>query len=152
MKKDNSICSLRYLWFIAKICGYHLRTSAENSACISSLIAAHAVRSVLAILPQKLLVRMRQGEDEDRANKERERNMCKLTLFGVHPVLRTTVSNAFHVHKDMVLEEATELGWKVRQPGEIVSVLSVQSLNCHLTELGCIVCDLVFVCLTNNDC
>ena len=63
---------------------------------------------------QKLLVRMREGEDEDRANKERERNMCKLTLFGVHPVLKTTVSNAFHVHKDMLLEDATELGWKVR--------------------------------------
>ncbi|XP_043218154.1 ubiquitin carboxyl-terminal hydrolase 47-like isoform X1 [Amphibalanus amphitrite] len=62
---------------------------------------------------QKLLVRMREGEDEERANKERERSMCKLTLFGVHPVLKTTVSNAFHVHKDMSLEEATELGWKM---------------------------------------
>ena len=56
---------------------------------------------------------MREGEDEDRANKERERSLCKLTLFGVHPKLRTTVSNAFHVHKDMTLEEATEMGWKV---------------------------------------
>ncbi|XP_037069812.1 ubiquitin carboxyl-terminal hydrolase 47-like isoform X2 [Pollicipes pollicipes] len=62
---------------------------------------------------QKLLTRMREGEDEDRANKERERSMCKLTLFGVHPVIKTTVSTAFHVHKDMLLEDATELGWKM---------------------------------------
>ena len=60
---------------------------------------------------------MREGEDEDRANKERERSMCKLTLFGVHPKLRTTVSNAFHVHKDMTLDEATEMGWKVTVGG-----------------------------------
>lgn len=60
-----------------------------------------------------MLTRMRDGEVEDRANKERERNTCKLTLFGVHPRLKTTVSTAFHVHKEMLLEEATELGWKV---------------------------------------
>ena len=57
---------------------------------------------------------MREGDEADRASRERERSLCRLTLFGVHPVLRNTVSTAFHVHKDMVIEDATELGWKVR--------------------------------------
>ena len=99
---------------------------------VGAVRGTHAVtdRRALFRVLQKLLARMREGEDEDRANKERERNMCRLTLFGVHPVLKTTVSNAFHVHKDMTLEDATELGWKVR----LLAGVTVLSSRCTCNQ------------------
>uniref|UniRef100_A0A8C4QAX2 Ubiquitin carboxyl-terminal hydrolase 47 n=1 Tax=Eptatretus burgeri TaxID=7764 RepID=A0A8C4QAX2_EPTBU len=69
---------------------------------------------------QRLVLREKEREEDERRQREIEKNTCKIKLFCMHPVKNVMIENRLVVHKDKNLQEATTMAHKVLDLEEVV--------------------------------